>query len=83
MKIGIIGFGIVGKAMQVGFKKLDYIVKIHDIILDTNISDVLDTDIVYVCVPTPSAKDGSCDTSIVEQVVRELKELNYKESSNN
>jgi UDPglucose 6-dehydrogenase len=77
MKIGIIGLGIVGKAMQVGFEKLDYVVKIHDIILDTNISDVLDTDIVYVCVPTPSAKDGSCDTSIVEQVVTELKEFNY------
>ena len=45
MKIGIIGFGVVGKAMQVGFEKLDYVVKVHDIILDTNISDILDTNI--------------------------------------
>jgi UDPglucose 6-dehydrogenase len=29
-------------------------------------------DIVYICVPTPSSADGSCDTSIVEKVVYEL-----------
>ena len=45
MKIGIIGLGIVGNAMQAGFEKLDYVVKVHDIILDTNISDILDTNI--------------------------------------
>ncbi len=27
-------------------------------------------DIAFVCVPTSSAEDGSCDTSIVEEVIR-------------
>src|SRR5688572_23533386 len=26
-------------------------------------------DVVFVCVPTPQAADGSCDTSIVEETV--------------
>ena len=29
----------------------------------------LDNDIIFICVPTPMKKDGSCDTSIVEGVV--------------
>jgi len=77
MKIGIIGLGIIGSTCQYGFEKLGHKVFGHDIKLDTKIQDVLDTEIIYVCVPTPSAEDGSCDTSIVEEVVLNLKELNY------
>lgn len=29
-------------------------------------------DIIFICVPTPQKKDGSCDVSIVEDVVSEL-----------
>jgi UDPglucose 6-dehydrogenase len=29
---------------------------------------------IFICVPTPSRPDGACDTSIVEQVIRELEE---------
>jgi len=78
MKIGIIGLGIIGSACKYGFEKLGHTVKIHDIKLDTKIIDVLDTDICYVCVPTPSNIDGSCDTSIVDSVVKELKYYDYK-----
>ena len=38
----------------------------------------MDADICYVCVPTPSREDGSCDVSIVEKVVNELNDNNYK-----
>lgn len=34
--------------------------------------------IVFVCVPTPARKDGSCDTSIVELVVSQLKKLDIQ-----
>ena len=38
--------------------------------------ELIDTsDIIFVCVPTPMKKDGSCDTSIVESVVHELNGL--------
>jgi UDPglucose 6-dehydrogenase len=78
MKIGIVGLGVVGSAVQYGFEKLGHNVKLHDIQLDTTINDVLDTEICYVCVPTPENDDDSCDTSIVEDVIKELVELNYK-----
>lgn len=77
MKIGIIGLGIVGSAIKYGFQKLGHEIHPHDIKLNTSISDVLNTEICYVCVPTPSRPDGSCDVSIVEQVVIQLKQLGY------
>jgi len=78
MDIGIVGLGVVGKAVQYGFEKLGHTVKIHDIQLDTKINDVLNTEICYICVPTPTNEDDSCDVSIVEDVVKVLRELNYK-----
>ena len=77
MKIGIIGIGIIGKACKYGFEKLGHKVICHDIILDTKIEDVIDCKVVYICVPTPSTKEGACDTSIVEDVVGELNNLGY------
>lgn len=78
MKIGIIGLGIIGSACKFGFEKLGHKVLGHDIRLNTKIEDLTNCEIIYVCVPTPSKEDGSCDTSIVEQVVLDLKELNYQ-----
>ena len=31
-----------------------------------------DSDIIFVCVPTPMRKDGSCDTRILESAVKEI-----------
>ena len=78
MKIGIIGLGIIGSACKFGFEKLGHKVLGHDIILDTKINDLLGCEVIYICVPTPSNEDGSCNTSIVEEVVLELNKLNYK-----
>ena len=78
MKIGIVGIGAVGTAIQKGFKLLGHDVVIHDIKLNTKLSDVINTDIVYLTVPTPQNLNGACDTSIVEEVVDELHKLDYK-----
>jgi UDPglucose 6-dehydrogenase len=77
MNIGIIGLGIIGSACKFGFEKLGHKLSIHDTKLNTSIEDVLNSEIIYVCVPTPSNEDGSCNTSIVEEVVHELKSNNY------
>jgi UDPglucose 6-dehydrogenase len=77
MKIGIVGLGIVGTACQAGFESCGYTVKVHDIKLNTQLSDLLDTEIVYLSVPTPSNQDGSCNTSIVENTIAELRALEY------
>lgn len=78
MKIGIIGLGVIGSACKYGFEKLGHNVVGHDIKLGTTVDIILDTEICYVCVPTPSSEDGSCDVSIVEKVVKELDDKNYK-----
>ena len=78
MKIGIIGLGVVGSACKAGFERIGHDVKCHDIKLYTNIEDVLDTEVCFVSVPTPSDENGSCNTSIVQKVVKELSDFNYK-----
>tara|TARA_R100000278_G_scaffold87764_1_gene67009 strand:- start:73 stop:864 length:792 start_codon:yes stop_codon:yes gene_type:complete len=78
MNIGIIGVGVIGSACKYGFEKLGHNVKTYDIAHGTKIEDVLDTEIVYICVPTPSNTDGSCNVSIVEKTVNELKDKNYE-----
>lgn len=65
MKIGIIGFGHVGKAMQ----KLFLEAILYDINGIGSKEEMNQCDVVFVCVPTPQKEDGSCDTSIVEEVI--------------
>ncbi|HPI82338.1 MAG TPA: hypothetical protein PK122_03855 [Candidatus Paceibacterota bacterium] len=77
MKVGILGLGVIGSACKYGFEKLGHKVSVHDPKLNTKIEDVLDSEMVYICVPTPSNPDGSCDTSIVRKVIQELKEKKY------
>lgn len=78
MNIGIIGLGVVGRANKYGFEKLGHKVICHDIKLNTKIESLIKTEIVFVCVPTPSNKDGSCNTKIVERTLKQLNLINYK-----
>jgi UDPglucose 6-dehydrogenase len=79
MKIGIIGLGMVGTAVQHGLKIVGHEVKGYDIKYpETSIKDVLDSSLCFICVPTPSKDDGHCDTSIVEKVVKGLSDNKYK-----
>ena len=78
MKIGIIGLGVVGNAIKEGFVKLGHTIHCHDLKLNTSIGDVLMTEIVFVCVPTPQGDDGSCDTQIIKSVLQELHNKDYK-----
>lgn len=77
MDIGIVGLGIIGSACKYGFEKLGHRVYVHDIAHNTKLIDLLDCRVIYICVPTPSRNDGSCDTSIVEEVVEDLNAYNY------
>lgn len=78
MDIGIVGLGIIGSANKAGFEEVGHTVAVHDIKLGTTISKVLDSQVIFVCVPTPSTVDGRCDTSIVESVIAELTDNNYQ-----
>ena len=73
-KIGVVGIGMVGKETVRYFAEQGYArgrdLFCYDIDPKKGFNDkVENAQIIFICVPTPSAKDGSCDTSIVESVV--------------
>ena len=79
MNIGIVGQGYVGTAVREVFSK-HYEVDTYDLDKDKCSVDYLEdivelSNIIFVCVPTPMKKDGSCDTSIVEAVVKDINDM--------
>ena len=80
MQIGIVGQGYVGSAVKEVFSK-HYETHTFDLNGDCTCTDMEDlvsaSDIIFVCVPTPMKKDGSCDTSIVEGVVKNIDDIVY------
>ena len=75
-KIGIVGYGYVGKGIHRLFG--DWVKAIYDpyYAKTSSESDFKGLDLVVICVPTNTAKDGwSCDASIVKKSVKWLMEL--------
>lgn len=80
MKIGIFGLGFVGNA----------VLHAHTLCEDTIIAcdppkgivtspeELLDCEAIFVCVPSPQKEDGSCDVSILIEVLNQLKAINYR-----
>jgi len=75
INIGIIGQGFVGSAIKAGLKNF-YKIRTYDIDRtkcdSTHKQVCLESDIIFMCLPTPMRKDGSCDTRILELAVREV-----------
>ena len=76
MAIGIIGYGVVGKALATlfGYDAGTTDIRIYDKFLEgmntAQCKDAIQTcDLVFIAVPTPQAPDGSCDVTAVEEVV--------------
>jgi UDPglucose 6-dehydrogenase len=78
-KIGIIGKGFVGSAVQFGFSPnvgIDAEVRVYD--KDPNksthslIEVVTESDIIFLSVPTPSNIDGSMNIDIVESALADI-----------
>jgi UDPglucose 6-dehydrogenase len=76
MKIGIVGYGVVGKALA---RLFGYEMGKPDVVVyDKRLLGMNDAgskaaiqgcSLVFVAVPTPAAPDGTCDLSAVEEVV--------------
>ena len=83
MQIGIIGNGFVGKATRLlECKEIEILT--YDINpklcipLNLKLIDLLDCEIIFVSVPTPMQTNGMCHLNIVESVLNDLNEINYK-----
>jgi len=74
--IGIVGYGVVGKALGklFGYESGNPDLRIYDKHLadmntESSRAAIQECDVVFVAVPTPEAPDGSCDLSAVEETV--------------
>ena len=77
MNIGIIGLGVVGSACKKGFELQGHTVLVHVTKLNTSIDTILPTEIVYICVPTPSLENGECDISRLNDIILRLDNSKY------
>ena len=70
MKIGIVGYGFVGKALANGLRN-SVELTIIDPKLDSSIQDLksINPEIIFICVPTPMSDDGTQDISILESEI--------------
>lgn len=81
IKIGIIGMGYVGKAVEASYVDNPYIQLIR-VDLDTSkgyhgtYEQLQDAEAVFVCVSSPSKYDGSCDSTPLENVLSKLQNIN-------
>ena len=82
-KIGIIGRGFVGSAVEFGFSPntgCDAEVRVYDKDPSKSLHSLEETvnesDIIFLSVPTPSNKNGSMNLDIVRQVLQEISDVN-------
>ena len=86
-KIGIIGRGFVGSAVEFGFSAqtgCDAIVKVFDkdpkISLHSLTETINESDFIFVSVPTPSNSDGSINIDILHSVLSDINQINNSDN---
>lgn len=67
MRVGIVGYGYVGKGMARMFEGKAEISVYDPMQLRNNEKGVLNSDLILICVPTPRLPNGMADTSIVRE----------------
>ncbi len=87
MKIGIVGNGFVGSSVAFGFSPqtgCDAEIKIYDkdeTKSTHSLLETLESDFIFVSVPTPSNSDGSINLDIVYDCFGEMNELNKRKDN--
>ena len=87
-KIGIIGRGFVGSAVEFGFSPntgCDAELRVYDKEPSKSLHSLEETvnesDIIFLSVPTPSNKDGSMNLDIVKQALQDISEVNERDDN--
>ena len=76
MKVAIIGYGFVGKALENGFKE-----NVETFLVDPKLKTEVDElnsflpEIIFICVPTPMNNDGTQMISILQDVISKISKL--------
>lgn len=81
MKIGIIGCGMVGKTLMEGFIRKEFSVSGYDKYkpeYTNNYDLVLESDVIFLCLPTMPKKDGKMDLTPFNEVLKDLKNEEFK-----
>lgn len=78
-KVGIVGYGNVGQAIAWSHRQDQVIYHDPKHADSSPLSEIRKCDAIYICVPSPPAGDGSCDTSLLEQTLQDLWFANMKE----
>ena len=87
-KIGIVGRGFVGSAVEFGFSaqtNCDAIVKVYDKnplkTIHTLKETVNESDFIFLSVPTPSNLDGSMNIDILESALQDIQSVNKRKGN--
>ena len=78
MKVGIVGFGFVGKALRYGLRDNVDCIEI-DPKLKTNLNDLknFNPDIIFICLPTPMKDDGSQNIDLIIEALEQINKFNF------
>ena len=76
VNIGIVGYGIVGKAVEYGFKGKQNSILYYDKYKESESLEkvVRNSEFIFVCLPTPY-KEDRIDLSIMDENIKEISEL--------
>jgi len=83
MRLGIVGYGYVGRSTEIMIPK-DHDIVVYDSIprlcipKGASLSDISECDLVFVCLPTPMENDGRCHVDIIKKVLGEIREVDQQ-----
>ena len=78
MRIGVVGLGKVGKTVYDVLKKHHNVRGYDKYKTSDRFEDVLDSEVIFIAVPTPIGENNRLDCSIMMDVIKKLEQAEYK-----